>query len=46
MINKMISCENLVFKYTSTEEEVIEKLAVNNVTLEVKKGEFLVIIRS
>lgn len=44
MINKMISCENLVFKYESTEEDVVEKLAVNNVNLEVEKGEFLVVL--
>ncbi len=43
MSNKMIKCENLVFKYISGEEK-IEKLAVNDVSLEVNQGEFLVVL--
>lgn len=43
MSDKMVRCENLVFKYISGEEQT-EKLAVNGVNLEVEKGEFLVVL--
>ena len=42
-MEKMIECKNLVFKY-STDEEGIEKLAIDGLNLEVSKGEFLVIL--
>ena len=42
-MEKMIECKNLVFKY-STGEEGIEKLAIDELNLEVSKGEFLVIL--
>ena len=39
----MIQCQNVVFKYDGNNKDDI-KLAINDVTLEVKKGEFLVIL--
>ena len=42
-MEKMIECNNVVFKY-STGEEGIEKLAIDGLNLEVSKGEFLVIL--
>ena len=42
-MEKMIECKNVVFKY-STGEEGIEKLAIDELNLEVSKGEFLVIL--
>ncbi len=39
----MVQCQNVVFKYDSNNKDDI-KLAINDVTLEVKKGEFLVIL--
>ncbi|MTK12930.1 MAG: energy-coupling factor transporter ATPase [Clostridiaceae bacterium] len=43
MEDKMVQCQNVVFKYDSNNKDDI-KLAINDVTLEVKKGEFLVIL--
>ncbi|MBI6874216.1 energy-coupling factor transporter ATPase [Clostridium aciditolerans] len=43
MEEKMVQCQNVVFKYESNNKDDI-KLAINDVTLEVKKGEFLVIL--
>ena len=43
MSENMIKASNLTFKYIN-EEEKIEKVAVNSVSLEVKKGEFLVVL--
>lgn len=42
-MEKMIECKNIVFKY-STGEEGIEKLAIDRLNLQVKKGEFLVVL--
>lgn len=39
----MIQCENLTYKYVNSEDK-LEKYAINGVNLEVKKGEFLVIL--
>lgn len=43
MGENMIKSEDLVFKYVNAEEQN-EKLAINHVSMEVKKGEFLVIL--
>ncbi|CAG9366263.1 energy-coupling factor transporter ATPase [Clostridium perfringens] len=43
MRENMIKSEDLVFKYVNTEEQT-EKVAINHVSMEVKKGEFLVIL--
>ena len=43
MGENMIKSEDLVFKYVNSEEQN-EKLAINHVSMEVKKGEFLVIL--
>lgn len=43
MGENMIKSEDLVFKYVNTEEQT-EKVAINHVSMEVKKGEFLVIL--
>ncbi|MDM0868416.1 energy-coupling factor transporter ATPase [Clostridium perfringens] len=43
MGENMIKSEDLVFKYVNAEEQT-EKVAVNHVSMEVKKGEFLVIL--
>ncbi|WP_396136433.1 energy-coupling factor transporter ATPase [Clostridium sp. SHJSY1] len=41
----MVSLDSLTYKYTSFEEgKNVEKYAVNGVNLEVKKGEFLVVL--
>jgi len=42
-LEKMIECKNVTFKYDN-EEETEVKLALDFVTLDVKKGEFLVIL--
>ena len=45
MYDAMIKCTNVYFKYTRSSEGIIEeKYAVKDVNLEVKKGEFLVIL--
>ena len=41
--DNMIQCENLTYKYVNSEDK-LEKYAINGVNLEVKKGEFLVIL--
>ena len=43
MGENMIKSEDLVFKYVNTEEQT-EKVAINHVSMDVKKGEFLVIL--
>ena len=43
MGENMIKSEYLVFKYVNAEEQT-EKVAINHVSMEVKKGEFLVIL--
>ena len=43
MGENMIKSEELVFKYVNAEEQT-EKVAINHVSMEVKKGEFLVIL--
>ncbi|WP_338851818.1 energy-coupling factor transporter ATPase [Clostridium perfringens] len=43
MGENMIKSEDLVFKYVNTEEQT-EKVAINHVSMEVRKGEFLVIL--
>ncbi|MDM0452430.1 energy-coupling factor transporter ATPase [Clostridium perfringens] len=43
MGENMIKSEDLVFKYVNTEEQT-EKVAINHVSMEVKNGEFLVIL--
>lgn len=43
MGENMIKSEDLVFKYVNAEEQT-EKIAINHVSMEVKKGEFLVIL--
>lgn len=43
MKETMIKCNNVSFKYRANEEEE-EKYAVNDVTFEVEKGEFLVVL--
>ncbi|HAT4072203.1 energy-coupling factor transporter ATPase [Clostridium perfringens] len=43
MRENMIKSEDLVFKYVNAEEQT-EKVAINHVSMEVKKGEFLVIL--
>ena len=45
MADNMISCENVFFRYESMEGQT-EKVAVAGVDLEVKKGEFLVILNT
>lgn len=42
MASYMVECQNVVFRYMKEEE--VEKTAVNGVDLNVKKGEFLVIL--
>ena len=45
MRDAMIKCSNVSFKYiNNTEGKNEEKYALKNVNLEVKKGEFLVIL--
>lgn len=43
MGENMIKSEDLVFKYVNVEEQT-EKIAINHVSMEVKKGEFLVVL--
>lgn len=43
MGENMIKSEDLVFKYVNAEEKT-EKIAINHVSMEVKKGEFLVVL--
>lgn len=43
MSESMVKASNLTFKYVN-EDEKLEKIAVNSVSLEVKKGEFLVVL--
>lgn len=43
MGENMIKSEDLVFKYVNAEDQT-EKIAINHVSMEVKKGEFLVIL--
>lgn len=43
MGENMIKSEDLVFKYVNAEEQT-EKIAINHVTMDVKKGEFLVVL--
>ncbi len=43
MGENMIKSEDLVFKYVNAEEQT-EKVAINHVSMEVKRGEFLVIL--
>lgn len=43
MGENMIKSEDLVFKYVNAEEQT-EKVAINHISMEVKKGEFLVIL--
>ncbi|GAB6150402.1 energy-coupling factor transporter ATPase [Clostridium novyi] len=42
MNENMIECKNVVYKYEKAEEE--SKVAVDNVNLDIKKGEFLVVL--
>ena len=44
MKETMIKCNNVSFKYRANEEEQEEKYAVNDVSFEVEKGEFLVVL--
>lgn len=39
----MIECKNVTYKYENSDKDNI-KLALNDVNLQVKKGEFLVIL--
>ena len=39
----MIECRNLIFKYTAGENEE-EKIAINDVSLQIKEGEFIAIL--
>jgi energy-coupling factor transport system ATP-binding protein len=39
----MIECRNLIFKYTAGENQE-EKIAINNVNLQIKEGEFIAIL--
>jgi ABC-type cobalt transport system, ATPase component len=43
MEKKMIECKNVTYKYENSDKDDI-KLALNDVNLQVKKGEFLVIL--
>ncbi len=43
MEEKMIECKNVTYKYENSDKDDI-KLALDNVNLQVKKGEFLVIL--
>lgn len=40
----MIECKKVVYKYQKSENESDTKIAVNEVDLEIKKGEFLVVL--
>lgn len=39
----MIECRNLVFKYTASENQE-EKIAINDVNLQITEGEFIAIL--
>ncbi|AKN32947.1 cobalt transporter ATP-binding subunit [Clostridium carboxidivorans P7] len=43
MESKMIECKNVIYKYENADKNGT-KLAINNASLEVKKGEFLVVL--
>jgi energy-coupling factor transport system ATP-binding protein len=43
MSNNMVECKDLVYKYAANEDEQ-GKVAVNGVSLQIKKGEFLVVL--
>lgn len=43
MEDKMIFCKDLSFKYINYEDKT-EKIAIDNVTMDVKEGEFLVVL--
>ncbi|WP_138204892.1 energy-coupling factor transporter ATPase [Haloimpatiens lingqiaonensis] len=40
----MIECRNLTFEYSATSDESLKKLAINGVDLDIKEGEFLVVL--
>ncbi|WP_035292483.1 energy-coupling factor transporter ATPase [Clostridium sp. KNHs214] len=40
----MIECKNLTFEYSASSDENIKKLAINGVNLNIKEGEFLVVL--
>ena len=42
-MNTMIACRNLIFKYTAGENQE-EKIAINDVNLQIKEGEFIAIL--
>ena len=42
-MNTMIECKNLVFKYTASENQE-EKIAINDVNLQITEGEFIAIL--
>lgn len=42
-MNTMIECRNLVFKYTASENQE-EKIAINDVNLQITEGEFIAIL--
>ena len=42
-MNTMIECRNLVFKYTVSENQE-EKIAINDVNLQITEGEFIAIL--
>lgn len=42
-MNTMIECRNLIFKYTVGENQE-EKIAINDVNLQIKEGEFIAIL--
>ncbi len=44
MGEKMVICNNLVYKYPQSEEEEEPKVAIDGLNLEVNKGEFLVVL--
>lgn len=43
MYNKMVECKNVVYQYKG-EDETKNTIAVNDVTIDVNKGEFLVVL--
>ncbi|PJI08906.1 MULTISPECIES: energy-coupling factor transporter ATPase [Clostridium] len=43
MYNKMVECKNVVYQYEG-EDETKNTIAVNDVTIDVNKGEFLVVL--
>ena len=42
-MNTMIECRNLIFKYTAGENQE-EKIAINDVNIQIKEGEFIAIL--